>query len=103
MAHSGFYKELIRVDDFLNAINDLRVGAHMNDEVNTLDSVRKVRGQGFTVYGSVSNLGDADAIVALDSSHTSDTRYPRTVQQDNEDERVRDEPDAERTKKKKKM
>ena len=78
LAHSGLYKELICVDDFLNAINELRVGAHMNDEVNTLDSVRKVRGQGFTVYGSVSNLGDADAIVALDSSHTSDTRYPRT-------------------------
>ena len=78
LAHSGLYKELICVDDFLNAINDLRVGAHMNDEVNTLDSVRKVRGQGFTVYGSVSNLGDADAIVALDSCHMSDTRYPRT-------------------------
>jgi hypothetical protein len=72
------YKELICVDDFLNAINDLRVGAHMNDEVNTLDSVRKVWGQGFTMYRSVSNQGDAGAIVALDSSHTSDTRYPRT-------------------------
>jgi hypothetical protein len=73
----------------------------MNDEVNTLDSVRKVRGQGFTVY--LSESLERHAIVALDSSHTSDTRYPRTVQQDNEDERVRDEPDAERTKKKKKM
>ena len=77
LASSGFEKEFFCVDDFLNAINDWRVGDHMNEKVNKLQCVQYVRQKGFTIYlCEARELGD-DAIVTMDASHTSDTRYER--------------------------
>ena len=80
LASSGFEKEFFCVDDFLNAINDWRVGDHMNEKVNKLQCVQYVRQKGFTIYlceAREPRWNRHDGIVTMDASHTSDTRYER--------------------------